>query len=99
MNVLHVKATVIFHIYIVFSEVRLGLLNFVKQRTLSESTCSLMEPEGPLAPTECSVQVIAASCGNKLLEFFYVLLTVHLCIILDNDQLDTHLLYFTICLL
>ena len=27
---------------------------------------------------------------------FYVLLTVHLSIILDNDQLDTHLLYFTI---
>jgi len=30
---------------------------------------------------------------------FYVLLTVHPCIILDNDQLDTHLLYFTIRLL
>jgi len=30
---------------------------------------------------------------------FYVLLTVHLSIILDNDQLDTHLLYFTIRLL
>ena len=30
---------------------------------------------------------------------FYVLLTVHLGIILDNDQLDTHLLYFTIRLL
>ena len=30
---------------------------------------------------------------------FYVMLTVHLSIILDNDQLDTHLLYFTICLL
>jgi len=29
----------------------------------------------------------------------YVLLTVHLSVILDNDQLDTHLLYFTICLL
>jgi len=28
--------------------------------------------------------------------YFYVLLTVHLGIILDNDQLDTHLLYFTI---
>ena len=28
--------------------------------------------------------------------FFNVLLTVHLSIILDNDQLDTHLLYFTI---
>ena len=30
---------------------------------------------------------------------FYVFLTVHLSIILDNDQLDTHLLYFTIRLL
>jgi len=30
---------------------------------------------------------------------FYVMLTVHLSIILDNDQLDTHLLYFTIRLL
>ena len=29
----------------------------------------------------------------------YVLLTVHLNIILDNDQLDAHLLYFTIPLL
>ena len=28
--------------------------------------------------------------------FFYVLLTVHLSISLDNDQLDAHLLYFTI---
>ena len=27
---------------------------------------------------------------------FYVLLTVHLSINLDNDQLDAHLLYFTI---
>ena len=27
---------------------------------------------------------------------FYVLLTVHLSIILDNDQRDAHLLYFTI---
>jgi len=30
---------------------------------------------------------------------FYVLLTTHLSIILDYDQLDTHLLYFTIHLL
>jgi len=28
--------------------------------------------------------------------FFNVLLTVHLSIILDNDQRDTHLLYFTV---
>ena len=31
--------------------------------------------------------------------FLNVLLTAHLRIILDNDQLYTHLLYFTICLL
>ena len=30
---------------------------------------------------------------------FYVLLTVHLSISLENDQLDTQLLYFTIRLL
>ena len=30
---------------------------------------------------------------------FYVMLTVHLSIILDNDQLDTRLLYFTIHIL
>ena len=38
-----------------------------------------------------------------ILEFlnrnFCVFLTVHLCIILDNDHLDTHLLYFTMRLL
>ena len=32
-------------------------------------------------------------------KYFYVLLTVHLSIILDNAQLDTQLLYFTIRLL
>jgi len=31
--------------------------------------------------------------------FIYVLLTVNLSIIVDNDQLDTHFLYFTILLL
>jgi len=35
----------------------------------------------------------------NLTYFFYVLLTVHLGISLDNDQLDTQLLYFTIRLL
>ena len=35
---------------------------------------------------------------KKKFFFFYVLLTVHLSIILDNDQLDAHLLYFTISL-
>ena len=33
------------------------------------------------------------------LSFFYVLLTVHLSIFLDSDQLDAQLLYFTIRLL
>jgi len=37
--------------------------------------------------------------SSATISFFYVLLTVHLYIILDNDQLDTHLLYFTIRLL
>ena len=36
---------------------------------------------------------------HKLVLFFYVLLTVHLSISLDNDQLDAHLLYSTIRLL
>ena len=37
---------------------------------------------------------------NEIMETnFYVLLTVHLSIILDNDQLDAPLLYFTIRLL
>jgi hypothetical protein len=31
-----------------------------------------------------------------MVSFFYVLLTVHLSISLDSDQLDTHLLYFII---
>jgi len=35
----------------------------------------------------------------KISLIFYVLLTVHLSISLDNDQLDGHLLYFTIRLL
>jgi len=36
---------------------------------------------------------------NKITANFYVLLTLHLSKILDNDQLDTQLLYFTIRLL
>ena len=40
------------------------------------------------------------SCWHEVkFPCFYVLLTMHLSIILDNDQLDTHLLYFTIRLL
>jgi len=35
----------------------------------------------------------------KYMKNFYVLLTVHLSINLDNDQLDAHLFYFTIRLL
>ena len=37
-----------------------------------------------------------STVSKHLLSDFYVLLTVHLSTILDNDQLDTHLLYFTI---
>ena len=36
---------------------------------------------------------------NKYTVFFYVLLTVHLSTVLDNDQLDADLLYFTVHLL
>jgi len=36
---------------------------------------------------------------NNYFVVFYVLLTVHLSIIIDNDQLDTQLLYFTVRLL
>ena len=35
----------------------------------------------------------------KYCDLFLCFLTVHLSIILDNDQLDTHLLYFTLRLL
>ena len=41
----------------------------------------------------------ATASNGESIFFFYVLLTVYLGISLDNDQLDTHLLYFTICLL
>ena len=34
--------------------------------------------------------------STNICGFFYVLLTVHLSITLDNDQLDAHLIYFTI---
>ena len=37
--------------------------------------------------------------GRNTVEYFYVLLTVHLSIMLGNDQLDTQLIYFTIRLL
>ena len=37
--------------------------------------------------------------NNSEVHFFNVLLTVRLSINLGNDQLDTQLLYFTICLL
>ena len=36
------------------------------------------------------------SITNTEVNIFYVLLTVHLSISLDNDQLDAHFLYFTI---
>ena len=48
-----------------------------------------------------SLRVVATFSVTVLFPvlFFYVLLTVHLSIILDSDQLDTYLLYFTIVLL
>ena len=36
---------------------------------------------------------------TKFMAVFYALFTVHLSIILDNDLLDTHWLYFTLRLL
>jgi len=49
----------------------------------------------------CLDKVSMANHGpkNEVSNFFDVLLTVHLSIILDNDQPDTNLLYFTIRLL
>ena len=44
-------------------------------------------------------QAISVLSLDNLFFFFNVLLTVHLNIIVDNDQLDAHLLYFTIRLL
>ena len=47
-----------------------------------------------------SLKVLSLNFFPKLLSpNVYVLLIVHLSIILGNDQLDTHLLYFTIRLL
>ena len=47
--------------------------------------------------------MVCYTCGVTILETryrnVYVLLTVHLGIILDNDQLEAQLLYFTIRLL
>jgi len=45
------------------------------------------------------MHIVAIHFNGRFLSNFYVLLTVHLSIILDNDQLDTRLLYFTIRLL
>jgi len=51
-----------------------------------------------------AVKDLAYMCSVKgfrrdIVTCFYVLLTVHLSIILDNDQLDTRLIYFSIRLL
>jgi hypothetical protein len=50
-----------------------------------------------------TLQYIRQALGEDKAEhvcvIFYVLLTVHLSVILDNDQLDTQLLYFTVRLL
>jgi len=46
-----------------------------------------------------NVQVVHWKSDSSKFFFLYVLLTVFLGIVLDNDQLDAHLLYFTIRLL
>ena len=59
-----------------------------------ELQSSIPHQQIPAASSTCTE-------GNKWNQnrCFCVLLTMHLTIILDNDQLDTHLLYFTIRLL
>ena len=39
---------------------------------------------------------VVEEINNTYFMFFYVLFNAHLSIILDSDQLDAHLLYFTI---
>jgi len=52
-------------------------------------------------PEYCIMSERRSPIRKNPLQFinFNVLFTVHLSINLDNDQLDTHLLYFTIRLL
>jgi len=54
-------------------------------------------------PDKCHKNALLLSTDSVLSSHtcrdFYILCTVHLSKILDNDQLDTQLLYFTICLL
>ena len=74
-----------------------GNCNGITPKPLAKSVASNFwsAPYGYLGTTAHSI--IDASGLKKL--SFYVLLTVHLSIILDNDELDAHLLYFTISLL
>jgi len=67
---------------------------FVKNIFLSEDGCWLLPNVGRELP-----DYTASDRRGQLSSYFYVLLTVHLSISLDNDQLDAHLLYFTIRLL
>jgi len=59
-----------------------------------------VECPAPLVPPNCMFVNGWYNAVCLRFNFFFVfLLIVHLSIILDNDQLNTHLLYFTIRLL
>ena len=47
-----------------------------------------------ITETDCVYCAVRTESTDVTDVNFYVLLTVHLSISLDNDQLDTHLLYF-----
>ena len=58
------------------------------------SVCVLLCPDVLQRVVSCPGVFWCVPCYNVC--FFFVLLTVHLSISLDNDQLDAHLHYFTI---
>ena len=77
-------------------EIKLQLVTqFFEREHVGKHTISVLVTKGStgLLSFGCS------SYGSNQIACFYVLLTVQLSIILDNDQLDTHLFYITICLL
>jgi len=47
--------------------------------------------------TSTSITAVNLPLSLRILRNFYVFLTVHLGISLDNDQPDANFLYFTIC--
>jgi len=65
---------------------------------LRENSTSLVIPDGCIILIQgyFDVLVLIHLVCLLCITDFYVLLTVHLSIILDNDQLDTHLIYFSI---